>query len=62
MCFASDGLGSTADLADGSGAVTASYGYDVFGELRSGSPGASDRLFTGEWRAATVNVIQLAPI
>ena len=47
-----DGLGSTTDLADGSGNVTASYGYDVFGELRNGSPGASDRLFTGEQRDA----------
>lgn len=39
--FRYDGLGSTAGLTDGSGNVTASYGYDVFGELRSGSPGAS---------------------
>ena len=48
--YLSDGLGSTANLADGAGNVTASYGYDVFGELRSGPLGASDRLFTGEQR------------
>ena len=45
-----DGLGSTTNLADGSGNVTASFGYDVFGALRSGAPGATDRLFTGEQR------------
>jgi hypothetical protein len=30
--------------------VTASYGYDVFGALRSGSPGATEWLFTAERR------------
>ena len=43
-----DGLGSTTHLADGSGNVMATYGYDVFGGLRSGAPAATDRLFTGE--------------
>ena len=32
--------------------MTASYGYDAFGALRSGAPGATDRLFTGEQRDA----------
>lgn len=46
------GLGSTTDLADGSGNVTASYGYDVFGEVRTGTPPYYDDafLFTGEQR------------
>jgi RHS repeat-associated protein len=39
-------------MGDGSGNVTASYGYDVFGAVRSGAPGATDRLFTGEQRDA----------
>jgi hypothetical protein len=30
--------------------VTASYGYDVFGTLRSGSRGATEWLFTAEQR------------
>jgi hypothetical protein len=30
-----DGLGSTAALTDGSGAVTATLGYDAFGAVRS---------------------------
>jgi hypothetical protein len=30
-----DGLGSTTDLTDGSGNVTAGYGYDVFGTIHS---------------------------
>ncbi len=44
-----DGLGSTTDLTDGSGNVTASYGSDVFGGVRmqSGS-GDTDFKFTGE--------------
>jgi RHS repeat-associated protein len=46
--FLYGGLGSTTGVADGNGNVTASYGYDVFGALRSGSPGATERLFTGE--------------
>ncbi len=46
--FFYDGLSSTTDLTDGSGNSVASYGYDVFGALRSGSPGATDFLFTGE--------------
>jgi hypothetical protein len=30
--------------------VTASYGDDVFGALRSGSPGATEWLFTADHR------------
>jgi RHS repeat-associated protein len=44
-----DGLGSTADLTDGSGNVTAGYGYDVFGGVRTQSgTGDTDFKFTGE--------------
>ncbi len=50
--FLYDGLGSTSDLTDGSGNVVDGYTYDVFGALRSGSPGATDFLFTGEQRDA----------
>jgi RHS repeat-associated protein len=46
--FLYDALGSTTDLTDSSGGVTTTYGYDVFGGLRSGSPGATEWLFTGE--------------
>jgi RHS repeat-associated protein len=35
-------------MTDGSGNITASYGYDVFGALRSGTPDATEWLFTGE--------------
>jgi RHS repeat-associated protein len=48
--FLYGGLGSTTGVADDEGNVTASYGYDVFGALRSGSPGANEWLFTGEQR------------
>jgi RHS repeat-associated protein len=48
--FLYDGLGSTTGLADGSGNVTTTYGYDVFGGLRSGSLGVTDSLLTGEPR------------
>jgi hypothetical protein len=44
-----DCLGSTADLTDGSGNVTAGYGYDVFGTIRSQSGSSANYwLFTGE--------------
>ncbi len=47
--FTYDGLGSTADLTDGTGNVTGGYGYDVFGAVRSQSGGSSNYwLFTGE--------------
>jgi hypothetical protein len=40
-------LGSTTDLTDGSGNVTAGYGSDVFGALRSQSgTGDTDFKFT----------------
>lgn len=44
-----NGLGSTTDLTDGSGNVTAGYGYDVLGAISSQS-GAGDTnfKFTGE--------------
>jgi RHS repeat-associated protein len=49
--FLYDGLGSTVNLTNGSGAATASYSYDVFGALRSGG-GTNQWLFTGEQRDA----------
>ena len=49
--FLYDGLGSTADLTDGSGNAVGGYGYDVFGTIRS-QTGSSPNywLFTGEQR------------
>jgi YD repeat-containing protein len=51
-----DGLGSTVALADGSGAITGTYAYDVpsaslragFGAVRSHTGGATEFGFTGE--------------
>ena len=51
--FQRDGLGSTANMTDGSGSTTATYAYDVFGAIRSESgtgPGANEWRFTGEQR------------
>jgi len=48
--FLSDGLGSTVNLTDGSGNTTATFAYDVFGELRPPSSPANQWLFTGEQR------------
>ena len=48
--FLQDGLGSTTNMTDGSGNVTETYGYDVFGGLRSGTPDATEWLFTGQQR------------
>ena len=47
--FTYDGLGSVTDLTDGTGAVTATFTYDVFGAVRS-QTGASDTYwrFAGE--------------
>ena len=47
--FSYDGLGSTTDLTDDTGAVVATYQYDVFGAVRA-STGSSDNVFqfTGE--------------
>ena len=49
-----DGLGSTTDLIDGSGTSIDSYGYDVFGAIRTQSGSSSNYwLFTGEQRDGT---------
>ncbi len=51
--FTYDGLGSTADLTDGSGNTVATYSYDVFGAIRSQSGSSSNYwLFTGEQQDA----------
>ncbi len=42
-------------MTDGSGNVTATCAYDVFGEIRSGGGGTNDWLFTGEQRDRQVN-------
>src|SRR3990172_10058754 len=48
-----DGLGSTTDLAGGSGNSTAGYSYDVFGVIRSQSGSSPNQFkFTGEQRDA----------
>jgi RHS repeat-associated protein len=43
-----DGLGSTAHLADGAGNVTGSYTYDVFGAARTHTGASTEYSFTGE--------------
>lgn len=50
-----DGHGSTRQLADNNGAVTANYAYDAYGKMLGGNPGvtdgkqsATDLLYTGE--------------
>jgi RHS repeat-associated protein len=50
--YSYDGLGSTTDVTDSSGAVIATYSYDTFGAVRtqSGIPIANEWLFTGEQR------------
>ncbi len=50
-----DGLGSTTELADGSGDVTGAYRYDVFGVVRQyEGPADTHFRFTGEqWDAET---------
>lgn len=51
--FLSDALGSTTNLADGTGNVQASYSYDVFGAVRSQTGTSSNYWqFTGEQRDA----------
>jgi RHS repeat-associated protein len=51
--FTYDGLGSATDLTNGSGAVTGTYSYDVFGAVRAQSGGGSNQWqFTGEQRDA----------
>ena len=39
-----DGLGSTTDLTDGSGNSVASYGYGVFGVIRSQSGSSGNHI------------------
>jgi hypothetical protein len=47
--YLQDGLGSTAQLADTTGAVTDSYTYDAFGALRTTTGAtANDFRFTGQ--------------
>ncbi len=54
--YLGDGLGSTTELTDGSGAVTATYRYDVFGALRSSTGTSSQPFrFTGQQQDAAVN-------
>ena len=51
--FTYDGLGSTADLTNGSGTVTGTYSYDVFGAVRAQTGGGENVWqFTGEQRDA----------
>jgi hypothetical protein len=47
--FLTDGLGSTRALADGAGAVTDTYSYDVYGALRTQTGTTNnDFRYTGE--------------
>ena len=51
--FTYDGLGSTTDLTNGSGVVTGTYTYDVFGAVRAQTGGGANQWqFTGEQRDA----------
>jgi RHS repeat-associated protein len=43
-----DGLGNTVALCNGSGTVTATYTYDVYGVVRSHTGGTTEFTFTGE--------------
>ena len=55
-----DGLGSTTGLVDGRGNGVASYGYDVFGAMRTqGGSSANHWLFTGEQRDSESDVYYL---
>lgn len=46
--YLTDGLGSTSELADGAGAVTGTYAYDVFGQVRTHIGASTEWSFTGE--------------
>ena len=47
--FLSNGLGSTEAITDGTGAVSATYKYDVFGAVRSSTgTGSTEYKYTGE--------------
>lgn len=46
--YLGDGLGSTTGVADGSGTVTGSYTYDVFGALRTQWGTTTEWSYTGE--------------
>jgi hypothetical protein len=51
--YLTDGLGSTAQLADATGAVTDGYTYDAFGALRTSTGAtANDFRFTGQQQDA----------
>jgi RHS repeat-associated protein len=53
--FLQDGLGSTTGLTDDDGVVTDTYGYDVFGAMKSHSgTSANPWKFTGELNDSTV--------
>ncbi|MBI2908789.1 MAG: DUF2380 domain-containing protein, partial [Chloroflexi bacterium] len=58
--FLTNGLGSTEALTDGSGNVTATYKYDVFGAVRSSSgAGSTEYRFTGQQDDATLGYTYL---
>jgi hypothetical protein len=46
--YLKDGLRNTIALCDGSGNVTATYAYDVFGAVRAHTGGSTEFSFTGE--------------
>ncbi|HVP05850.1 MAG TPA: RHS repeat-associated core domain-containing protein [Dehalococcoidia bacterium] len=55
-----DGLGSTTDLTDGSGDVTDTYSYDVFGAVRASTGSTPNNwLFTGEQHDADSDLYYL---
>jgi RHS repeat-associated protein len=55
-----DGLGSTRGLTDGTGTLTASYAYDVFGALRSATgTDATAYRFTGQQEEAALGAYYL---
>ncbi len=52
--YQTDGLGSTTDLANGTGTAVSGYQYDVFGAIRSQSGSSPNEFtFTGEQVDAT---------
>jgi RHS repeat-associated protein len=56
----SDGLGSTVALTDGSGTVTATYEYDVYGDVRASSGTTSTEYrFTGQQAEAATGLVYL---
>jgi RHS repeat-associated protein len=58
--YLADGLGSTAALTDGSGAVTATFAYDVFGAVRASTGTATTGFgFTGQQADAGTGLMYL---